>query len=407
MATDTFNEIVGRVNMRVPAASRFLAQDWVRNAWRDVKKRRKWSFLHKRGQFLFPDLYNTGTVAVTRGSTTVTGTSTVWDQTMVGLQFRIGVNAPIYTIQSVESATSLTLQNAYGGTTDTSSTYEIYKAYVTVPSDFHSFITVWDPNFNWQLHLDWTQTELNAVDAQRSSRGNAYVVASNDYTMSSTGVVGTVLQALGSGTSPVSSGTYSGPNNAIFTIEITTGGDTATAEYQWKKDSGSYTTGVVTSATAAELADGVMVAFPSGTYVDGDVFTISVTAGAVPGLPRYEIWPHITQLYVLPFMYELEPEDISVAGQVLPREIDGNLLLEYALAEAAKWPGPSSDKPNPYYRLELADRHATKYEQMVIAHEQEDEEVFMQDVVYQDAQGMPFAPLPALGDSDWMQKHDI
>lgn len=401
---DSFNDIVGRVQLRVPAASRFLVQDWVRNAFRDIKKRRKWSWLRKRGQFLFPALYNDGTVAVTRESTTVTGTGTAFTSSMVGLQFRVNVNSPIYTIQAVNSGTVLILDREYGGSTDTETTFEIYKAYVTVPSDFHSFISVWDPNFNWQLNLDWDQDELNGIDAQRSNRGNAYIVASNDYTSSSIGSVGSVVQALGTGFAPVSSGTYSGPNNATFTIEITTGGDTGVAEYRWKKDDGSYTSGVATAAAATELQDGVNVAFASGTYVDGDIFTIYATAGAVAGLPRYEIWPHITSQYVLPFLYEIEPADISQSGQVLPNFIDGNLLLEYALAEAAKWPGPSADKPNPYYRLELSDRHMTKFEKDVIAHEQEDEEVFMQDVRYE---SMPYAPIPALGDSDWLQKHAI
>lgn len=407
MAIDTFNDLVGRVQLRVPTVSRYLAQDWIRNGFRDLKQRRKWSWLHSRGQFLFPALENTGTADVTRASTIVSGNSTAFDQTMIGLQFRIGVTAPIYTIQSVPATDELVLDQPYGGSTDTAVSYEIYRAYVTVPNDFHSFISVYDPNFNWRLNLDYTQEELNAFDAQRSNRGNAYLVASLDSNKGQVGTVATPLQSLGSGTAPTSQGTYTGPNDAIFTIEITTGGDTGVADYRWKKDSGSYTSGVTTAATATELQDGVEVLFPSGTYVDGDIFTIRCTAGVNPGLPRYEIWPHITQEYVLPFIYEREPEDISVSGQVLPPYIDGNILVEYALAEAAKWPGPSVDKPNPYYRLELSDRHSTKYERLVIEHEQEDEETFMQDVAYQDATGMGYAPIPAFGDSDWLQKHGI
>ena len=39
--------------------------------------------------------------------------------------------------------------------------------------------------------------------------------------------------------------------------------------------------------------------------------------------------------------------------------------------------------------------------------ERNDEEVFMADVTYQESTVMPFAPIPALGDSDWLQTHAI
>ncbi len=410
MANDTYTQVVGRVQLRCPLASRFLAEDWVRNAFRKIYRRRRWSWLMKYGQFLFPLITNTGTVTVTRSSTIVTGSGTSFTSTLAGQQFRTGTTYPIYTIESVQSATQLTLTVPWGGATDSTQNYQIYQAYVTVPSDFHAFISVYDPNFNWQLLTDFTQNQLNAADAQRANSGNAYLLAWLDFTQQSIGVVAQPVQVEGTGDSPGSSGVYTGPVNALFTVELTTTGVPGTAVYKWKKNEGAYTTGVTTSASGAAqtLQDGVQVYFPTGfSYTSGDVWVISTTAGANAGLQRFEVWPHLQMLYVLPFLYETVPPDVSDPGASIPRSITGDILLEGALADAASWPGPSTDKPNPYYRLELSDRHTKRFEAMVNELEVRDEDMAMQNVTYQACMGLPFAPTPALGDSNWLQTHDV
>lgn len=409
MAVDSFSQIVGRVQLRVPQASRFLVEDFVRNAYREIFEFRLWSWRRKFGQFIFPEVVDDGTVTVTLNSTIVTGSGTAFDSSMVGRQFRINVSTPIYTIVSVQSTTQLTLDNVWGSATTAATGYEIYLAYVTVPSDFWSFVVIWDPRYNWRLLQDYTQAQLDAVDAQRSNSGNVYLFAYLDTTQNQTGVVSQPVQVEGSGNDPGSSGTYTGPTNALFTVEITTGGAPGTAVYQWKKNDGSYTTGVTTESdgSAQELQDGVHVYFPTGvSYTLGDIWAINATAGSNPGSARFEAWPHVKTQYVIPYYYIAQPPDISESGATLPRTITGDMLLEKALSEAAKWPGPSTDKPNPYYRLELADRHEKQFMAKLLIAERNDEELSMQDVTYQSAEGLTFAPFPALGDSNWLQSHD-
>jgi hypothetical protein len=95
-------------------------------------------------------------------------------------QFRIGITAPIYTITAV-TPTSLTLSSPYGGATAPSGTpYQIYQCFFPVPTDFHSFLTLWDPAMNWQLNLNIKQEELNYMDSQRATMGNAYCVSYRD-----------------------------------------------------------------------------------------------------------------------------------------------------------------------------------------------------------------------------------
>lgn len=406
---DTFQSIVGKIRLRCPDVSQFLAEDWVRQAFSEIASFKNWSWLYTYGQFLIPAVYNTGTVAVTRESTLVTGTGTTWTSSMVGRQFRVSTNNPIYTIKQFNSATSITLDQPYGGSTDTGLDYQIYLCYLTPPSDFQSFITVWDPHFNWQLVTDFTQQQLNSADAQRGNVGNAYVLAWRDYTTASYGVVNQPVIVDGSGNVPGSSGSYTGPNDAIFSVEITTTGAPGTAVFQWKKDSGSYTTGVTTSVIGAAqaLQDGVSVYFPLAvSYTLGDVFAISCKAGPNPGTPRYEMWPAQTAEYVYPFIYWKKYGDIGDGSTLIPSQINTNLILERALASAAMWPGPSG-KTNPYYRLELADRHMKKFNDLLLEAERNDEEMFMTQFEYQGITSLPFAPIPAWGDSNWLQAHDI
>ena len=400
----TFSSVCGQINLRCPLAGQILARDWVTNAFREVAEGRRWSWLMKQGQFLFPALYSTGTVSLTNNLTTVTGSGTTFTPAMVGRQFRCGGTNPIYTIASFISTTSLELDQAWGGTAQSGAGFEIYQAYVTVPSDFHAFVSVIDPNFSWQLTLNVGQDELNAIDAQRASTGTAWVVSAFPYATSQAGTVSSPLQVRGTGPSPLVNGSYSGGAAATFVIEITTGGAVATAEFKWKKDSGTYTTGVLSDPGPLDLQEGVQISFPAGTYVSGDVWTVDVSPGMAGGLPRYELWPHQTSQYVYPFLYESRATDLGDAGASLPRFIRGDMLMEMALANCARWPGPSMERPNPYFSLSLANQHDARAKEMMEQAERQDDEVWMQDVRYMRWSSMPNAPFVGANSSYW-QSH--
>lgn len=406
---DTYSECWNRVILRAPSLSPALAQDFVTNAFRRLAERRRWSWLVKYGQFITPAVYSTGTVDVFRDSDLIIGTGTSWDATMIGRQFRVGLAAPIYTITNVTSPTNLQIDASFGGSTQQGITYSIYQCFYTVPDDFHQFVSLWDPAFNWQLMLNIDQSELNIVDAQRANVSNPYVVSFRDYTTAQVGIVGRPLQVLGNGNVPGASGTFTGPASAVFTIEVTTGGIPGTAEYQWKKGSGSYTTGVVTDGNgdAQELMDGIMVYWPTGlSYTDGDVFIIQATAVPNAGLPRYELWPHQQALKVYPFLYESRPVDISDSGAVIPRYIRGDVLVEMALEDVALWPGPSADKPNPHFNPKLAEYHGNKAENMIRWLETQDDDIWVQDIQYR-YPAIAWSMATPLGDARWLQSHAI
>jgi hypothetical protein len=307
----TYDGLVKQVLLRCPAASLFLARSWVDYAFRYVVDYKLWSWQRRSGQFLMPAVTTTGTVDITRGSLDVVGHGTSWTQDLVNQQFRVGLPFPIYTIVSVDDAAqTLVLDAPWGGSTTLSVGYQIYQAYVTVPTDFQNFLDVVDMQYNWRLAINISREEVDSWDAQRATAGTAYTIVNYRY-------------------------------------------DTVNN----------------------------------------------------PPLPMYEIWPHQKAQYVYPFYYVGRPPDLSDDGASLPRPVPGDLLLEHALGQAAKWPGASSDSRNVYFNLPLAMEHERKFNSRLYDIARTDDEIMMQDVSYSTVSSWPIAAFP-LGDARYLQSHD-
>lgn len=66
-------------------------------------------------------------------------------------------------------------------------------------------------------------------------------------------------------------GTYSGSEPATYTVIIT-----ATGTFKWKKNNGTFTTGVAITGSAQTLSDGVQVTFGSTSgYTANDTFVVT------------------------------------------------------------------------------------------------------------------------------------
>lgn len=165
------------LRLYVPQLPAPLAEQFIRDRYRRVLERKNWSALRADGEFLLNAIKNTGTVAVTRSSATVTGTSNAWASTDVGRQFKLG-NSPVYTITAVDvPGQTLTIDRVFGGATATGSTYSIFDGYLTVPTDFLQFIDIIDPINGWKLRYNVTAEQVNQMDPQRNFFGTPYVLA--------------------------------------------------------------------------------------------------------------------------------------------------------------------------------------------------------------------------------------
>lgn len=183
MANDNFDGIARKAVLRCPAVSLLLAYDLVRNSFRDIVEMRRWSWLLKRGQLVLPAVYKLGTATATKDSLTVqlNGTA-VAAAAFVGLQFRMGSTLPIYTIVSVDiGLNQLTLDQLWEPSTQTAKPYQIYQAYVFMPSDFHTFITIIDPTNYQPVGSLSGISDFDLKDPQRLAAGPALGIAPFDY----------------------------------------------------------------------------------------------------------------------------------------------------------------------------------------------------------------------------------
>lgn len=416
MAQETYAELWRALQLHSSVLPTTLAQQFIRARFRDVRRKRLWSWRVGQSQFIVPNVYSVGLASATIKSNVVTGVGTGWDSSLVGLQFRFGLVAPIYTVVEVDSPTSLLLDQPFGGIASASPTgYQIFQAYLTPPPDFQDFISVRDTFNNYRLRTHLSQEYLDSIDAQRAMSGNAYGIADFRYGSSPTlGSVSGVSVAVGSNLdpAPVTFGTYTGRTDSIFIITVTTSGITGVAQFSWSKDNGTVNAGIVTTSTAFALQEGVNIQWPVGPlgspllYVQGDVFVCKVRPGFAITQPQYEIWPYGMSQRVYPFMYDKRFPDIDDPNGLVPPFIDADVLVKGALADVCRWKG-SEGRNNPMYGLDTALSFEKEFQAKVAELEREDDEVYCVDVRYQmeSFSLLEYAPFPY--GANWAQSHGV
>ncbi|MCL4417644.1 MAG: hypothetical protein M1365_13280 [Actinobacteria bacterium] len=134
----TFADIVGDVATRLKISNtieKASVKTWVNLAYRDFQIRSDFYWRKRQDTLQVIPFYETGTVAVTIDSRTVTGTSTVWTSAMEGRYIQFSGESSFYKIAKVNSATSITLDQPYTDDTNSGITYKIYKRFYNLISD--------------------------------------------------------------------------------------------------------------------------------------------------------------------------------------------------------------------------------------------------------------------------------
>lgn len=157
-----------------------LVRGWAQWAYNQFCERRGWSHLRAETSINVSN-QKSGTCGVTQGSPTVTPSGMTFAATDVGRQFRV-TSIPIYTIIAYSAGPgTVTLNRNYSEVTLAAAGGTVLDAYVTMPEDFHRFISVLDPVNRWRLRFWVSQDQLNRWDPPRMSTGNARLLASNGY----------------------------------------------------------------------------------------------------------------------------------------------------------------------------------------------------------------------------------
>jgi len=169
--------LIGAVQFWNPDLSQPKVLALLNDSLRVCLDRRSWYGLFVKGQLVAPQAVTTGQVQTTLGSYTVQGIGTAWTSAIIGRQFRIGYNNPIYTIPDVDTtAQALTLELPWGSPSVLSG-YFIVQNYFNLGPNVKYLKTMVNMQLGYKFTLHATQDTLNTDDAWRQNQNWPYICA--------------------------------------------------------------------------------------------------------------------------------------------------------------------------------------------------------------------------------------
>ncbi len=145
--SDLYTDLMNRVRVDTSeSATKTQAQRYINIALNDMHinfgEKFPWAERHATLQVMAP--YTTGTIAITKGSSSLVGTSTLWNTAHdfgannVRTTGKMAINGTtdVYSISAVGSDTAITLNERYQDTTETAGTYTYYEDEYDLASDF-------------------------------------------------------------------------------------------------------------------------------------------------------------------------------------------------------------------------------------------------------------------------------
>ena len=100
------------------------------------------------------------------------------------------------------------------------------------------------------------------------------------------------------------------------------------------------------------------------------------------GVVRYEWWPKPSSARQYPMLYKIRPADLAeqteLRGVLRDRE---DVLVEGALYQASRWPGPNAQTRNPYFSLALAQEHRNEFNRKVLTLQLRDDDQSLRSIM--------------------------
>ena len=130
-----------------------------------------------KGQLMCPQAVTQGSAVVVNGSPTVTGVGTAWTAALIGRQFRIGYNNPVYSIIGVDPiGQTLTLELPWGGTSTTAG-YFIIQMYYNLGPNIKYLYNMVNMQLGYKFWCRINQNWLNSVDPWRQNQNWPWAVS--------------------------------------------------------------------------------------------------------------------------------------------------------------------------------------------------------------------------------------
>ncbi len=186
-------DLVAELTGTLQGLSPLLATRHIDRAWEDIQRERRWSFNKVDGVVVCPTMITSGTFSIIQYTATVTADATAsaaltpyiaGTPLLTQMQIRFNSSAAltagqIYRIMAVDDSTPtaliLTLDRIVVEATDTVSTYQSYRSFITPPqSNFLAWDQIVDMTYGFKLKLNFTSGNFDVMDPQRTQQGDAY-----------------------------------------------------------------------------------------------------------------------------------------------------------------------------------------------------------------------------------------
>lgn len=165
----TFGEVRGQLAQRFPSATLSQLTSFLNERYRRVARSLRWVDLSLQAVLQTIAPYETGTLAATSGSASITGTGTTWTSAMSGRGIRIGSDNAYYQF-TYASATTATLDRTYEGDTATAAEYKIWQSIYPLAADVRTLKSMRVTSCPYDLD-PVSQEELDERDAARLTYG--------------------------------------------------------------------------------------------------------------------------------------------------------------------------------------------------------------------------------------------
>jgi hypothetical protein len=392
---DTFQAIVGDVHAQAMGVDSLLVEGWVRDTWSEIERQRTWGHLRRQYQIVIPEPYTTGTATFTPGSTEVTIAGGTVSTAFIGRQLQRSIGEPIHEITNVDTGAGIIYISPawnYTSAVVSAQPYRVFTAFISTPGDFLAFISVRDTERRRRLNLHVGQDVIDRFDRARSHGGRPMALSGIDFARSYAGRVYSALRI--TGTSPaglVAGGAYTGQSDALLILKISANGAVDTATFTYQLDGGAATTQTVSSG-GNDLPMGVSLLWPTGTYNTDTIYAVRLSANAVIGVPRYELYPHPTEAIVYTAVYSTRPTDPEADGWTVPPPLTGDIIALGAKDLMARYSG-TIDKRNPYAQIARTMEFRERFIEAVTQCMTLDEAIIEQNV-FQSEDTWPYFTMP-------------
>lgn len=144
---------------------------YINNRCQTILSAHPWTRLNKTFTLQIPVKYDTGTVAILNGATTVTLTGGTFTQAMDQRRIRIAADDPFYVL-SFTDGTHVELDRPYEDTDQTVATFRIWQPVFVLPADVDYLKSISSSRMNLKPRSrDW----LNSEDPLRTQYGDPFV----------------------------------------------------------------------------------------------------------------------------------------------------------------------------------------------------------------------------------------